>query len=81
MLHRIKCSQRPNLEYKIVLKEIYDDWYSKKTVSRRIRRLARYFTPYSSSVSFAPYSSSVMLFRGVFVVRDAAAHMTNLRHH
>jgi hypothetical protein len=47
---------------KIVLKEIYDDFYYKKTVSRGIRRLSRYFTPYSSSVSFAPYLLPALYF-------------------
>jgi hypothetical protein len=80
-LHRFKCSQRPHLEYKIFLKEIYDDWYYKKqscavffAYHATLRRISR------PSV-FAPYLSSVMLFRSIFVVRHAAERTTNLRHH
>jgi hypothetical protein len=40
-----------------------------------------YFTPYLSSASFAPYSSSIALFRGIFVIRHGAARTTNLHHH
>jgi hypothetical protein len=38
------------------------------------------FMPYMS-VSFAPYLSSITLFRGIFVVRHAAARTTNLPNH
>jgi hypothetical protein len=69
------------VEYKIVVEEIYDDWFKEKTVMCRIRRLSCYFTLYLSSVSFALYLPSVMLIRGVFVVHYAATSMTNLRHH
>jgi hypothetical protein len=82
MLHRFKCSQQPHLEYNIVLKEIYDDWCSKKQ-SRAVfvAYHARYFTPYLSSFSFAPYPSFLTLFCGVSVIRHAAARTTNLHHH
>jgi hypothetical protein len=55
------------------------DYPFKKTISCRIRCLSCYFAPYSSSVSFAAYSLSVMLFRSVLFVCRAAKSTTNLQ--
>jgi hypothetical protein len=60
MLHCFKCSQQPHVEYKIGLKEIFDDWY-KKTVSRCICRLSRFFMPFCV----------VHQFSAVFIIRHA----------
>jgi hypothetical protein len=70
-LHHFKCSQLPHPEYKIVLKEIYDDWCLKKqsdvifvafhAILRRIRRSSVLRHLCHPSRYFAAHSSPVTL--------------------
>jgi hypothetical protein len=69
-----------HLEYKIVLKEIYDGWYLKKNSLELYSSPVMLFYTVFSVHQFCAVFVIVTLFRGIFVICHSATRTTNLRH-